>query len=204
MKIIDRLFPKQEKIKLGAYPYIYPMPTVIVGTLIDNIPNFITISYVGIVQHSPAMVSIAIIDKHYSNEGIKRTGTFSINIPNTKMLVKTDFVGMNSGSTIDKSTLFDTFYGELENAPMIKEVPLNLECKLVQTINLNNGNEIYIGEIIQTYSSKKYISKGYPYMKRLDPILFSINSNSYYNVGRRIGWAWKEGLKLNKSKLKKE
>ena len=193
-----------EKIKLGAYPYIYPMPTVIVGTHIDGVPNFITVSYIGIVQHNPPMVSITLIDGHYTNNGIKKTGTFSINIPNTKMMVVTDFVGMNSGSNIDKSKLFSLFYGELQNAPMIMETPLNLECKLVQTIDLKNGNAIYIAEIIQTYSSKCYVKRGYPYMKKLDPILFSINSNSYYNVGRRIGWAWKAGLKLNPAKFKKK
>jgi flavin reductase (DIM6/NTAB) family NADH-FMN oxidoreductase RutF len=195
------LFPSKKKIKLGAYPYIYPMPTVIVGTQVDGVPNFITVSYVGIVQHLPPMVSITLVDGHYTNNGIKKTGTFSINIPDTKMMVVTDFIGMNSGSNIDKAALFNLFYGEVENAPMISETPLNLECKLVQTIDLKNGNAIYIGEIIQTYSSEKYIRRGYPYMKKLDPILFSINSNSYYNVGHRIGWAWKVGLKFKKSKI---
>jgi flavin reductase (DIM6/NTAB) family NADH-FMN oxidoreductase RutF len=192
------------KVKLGAHPYIYPMPTVIVGTQVDGIPNFITVSYIGVVQHMPPMVSITLVDGHYTNDGIKKTGTFSINIPNTRMLVITDFIGMNSGLIVDKACLFDIFYGELQNAPMISETPLNLECKLIQTINLNNGNSIYIGEIIQTYSSKKYVRRGYPYMKKLDPILFSINSHSYYNVGRRIGWAWKEGLKLKKKKIIKK
>jgi flavin reductase (DIM6/NTAB) family NADH-FMN oxidoreductase RutF len=193
-----------KKLKLGAFPYIYPMPTVIVGVEVDGVPNFITVSYVGIVQHQPPMVSVTLVDGHYTNNGIKKTGTFSINIPNTKMLVVTDFIGMNSGSNIDKASLFNLFYGELKNAPMISETPLNLECRLVQNINLNNGNSIYIAEIIQTYSSKRYVRRGYPYMKKLDPILFSINSNSYYNVGRRIGWAWKVGLKLNKKKIIKK
>jgi flavin reductase (DIM6/NTAB) family NADH-FMN oxidoreductase RutF len=192
-----------KKIKLGAHPYIYPMPTVIVGTLVNNSPTFLTISYVGIVQHTPPMVSITSVSSHFTNAGIKENGTFSINIPNTKMLNITDFVGMNSGHSIDKAALFNIFYGELQNAPMITETPLNLECKLVQTINLNNGTEIFIGEIIQSYSSRKYVRRGYPYMKRLDPILFSINSNSYFNVGRRIGWAWKAGLKINPAKFKK-
>lgn len=191
-----------KKIALGAHPYIYPMPTVIVGTMIDGTPNFITVSYIGIVQHSPPMVSITLTNAHNTNKGIKENKTFSINIPNTRMLKITDFIGMNSGEKVDKAALFDLFYGELENAPMIMETPLNLECKLVDLINLNNGSEIYIGEIVQTYSSEKYTRRGYPYMKKLDPILFSINSNSYYNVGRRIGWAWKVGLKVDISKYR--
>jgi len=191
-----------QKIKLGAYPYIYPMPTVIVGTKIGDKPNYTTVSYIGIVQHKPPMVSVTLVKGHHSNIGIKENNSFSINIPNTKMLKETDFVGMNSGDTVDKASLFSIFYGNLKNAPMINETPLNLECKLIEVINLKNDSEIFIGEIVETYSSKKYLRKGYPYMKKLDPILFSINSNSYYNVGRRIGWAWKEGLKINSAKLK--
>jgi flavin reductase (DIM6/NTAB) family NADH-FMN oxidoreductase RutF len=180
------------------------MPTVIVGAMVNGEPNFLTISYVGIVQHKPPMVAITIIESHYTNIGIRENKTFSINIPNTRMLAKTDFVGMNSGDVVTKASLFDIFFGELETAPLIAEAPLNLECKLVEVVNLNHGSEIFIGEIIQTYSSKKYIRRGYPYMKKLDPILFSINSNSYYNVGRRIGWAWKSGLKIKSGKYKKD
>jgi flavin reductase (DIM6/NTAB) family NADH-FMN oxidoreductase RutF len=195
---------KKDKVKLGAFPYLYPMPTVIVGTLIEGKPNFITVSYTGIVQHQPPMVSVTLISSHFTNKGIKQNKSYSINIPDTRMLKVTDFVGMNSGSAVDKATLFEVFYGELNNAPLIYDTPLNLECKLVDVINLNSNSEIYIGEIVQTYSSEKYIRRGYPYLKKLDPILFSINSNSYYNVGRRIGWAWKEGLKIKAARIKKD
>lgn len=190
-----------DKIKLGAYPYIYPMPTVIVGTEVDGKPNFVTVSYVGIVQNKPPMVSVTLVKSHYSNTGIKKNKTFSINIPNTKQINLTDYVGMNSGNAVDKTSLFHVFYGELKNTPMIEETPLNLECKLIEVVNLKNDSEIFIGEIVETYSSRKYIRRGYPYMKKLDPILFSINSNSYFNVGRRIGRAWKSGLKIKSQKL---
>lgn len=193
-----------EKISLGAYPYIYPMPVVIVGTLIDGKPNFLTITYIGIVQHKPPMVSVTLASRHTTNKGIEENKVFSINIPSTRMLKVTDFTGMYPGNKFDKAALFEVFYGELKNAPMIKEAPLNLECKLVDKIDLKNRSEIYIGEIIQTYSTEKYIRKGYPYMKKLDPILFSINTNSYYNVGRKIGQAWKAGLKINASKYQKD
>jgi flavin reductase (DIM6/NTAB) family NADH-FMN oxidoreductase RutF len=180
------------------------MPTVIVGSLVDGNPNFVTISYVGIVQHNPPMASVTLINSHYTNHGIKENKTFSINIPDSRLLKKTDFLGMNSGSTIDKASLFDVFYGELKSAPMIMETPLNLECKLVDVIDLKNNNEIFIGEIVESYSSKKYLRRGIPDLRRLDPILFSINSNSYHKIGRRIGKAWQEGLHINSAKLRKQ
>lgn len=182
------------KITLGAFPYLYPMPTVIVGALVDDKPNFITVSYCGIVQHKPPMVSIALIDRHYTNKGIKDTGCFSINIPNTRMLKITDYLGINSGKNIDKSDLFTIFYGKLQRAPMIHETPLNLECRLVKTVDMGNNCEIYIGEIVESYSEKRFLKNGYPYIKKLNPILFSINSNNYFKVGRKLGPAWRLGL----------
>ena len=194
---------KEEKIKLGSFPYLYPMPTVIVGSLVNGSPNFLTVSCVGIVQQKPPIVSVSLIKRHFTNEGIKKNMCFSINIPNTRMLAETDFVGMNSGDSYDKAELFNIFYGELKNAPMIRSTPLNLECKLIDVIKLNNNSEIYLGEIVQTYSAKKYLRRGHPYLKRLDPILFSIDSNSYYRIGRRIGRAWKTGLKIKGRKYRK-
>ena len=94
------------KIKLGPNPYIYPMPTVIVGTHIDGKPNFITVSYCGIVQHQPPMVAITLINSHFTNKGIRENECFSVNIPNTKMLKVTDYLGMNSGENVDKSNIF--------------------------------------------------------------------------------------------------
>jgi flavin reductase (DIM6/NTAB) family NADH-FMN oxidoreductase RutF len=185
------------KITLGAFPYLYPMPTVIVGALINGKPNFITVSYCGIVQHKPPMVSIALIDRHYTNKGIKETGCFSINVPNTRMLKITDYLGINSGDNIDKSALFSVFYGKLLQAPMITETPLNLECRLVKTVDMGNNCEIYIGEIIESYSETKFLKNGHPYIKKLDPILFSINTNNYFKVGRKLGPAWKTGLRYN-------
>jgi flavin reductase (DIM6/NTAB) family NADH-FMN oxidoreductase RutF len=183
------------KIKLGAYPYLYPMPTVIVGANVDGKPNFITVSYCGIVQHKPPMVSITLIDGHYTNKGIQKNGCFSINIPNTRMLKVADYLGLHSGDSIDKSRLFKVFYGELRHAPMIEETPLNLECRLVQTVSLGNNCEIYIGEIMECYSESRYLRNERPCIKKLKPILFSINTNNYFSVGRKLGPAWEIGLK---------
>ena len=179
------------------------MPTVIVGSLLKGSPTFITVCYIGIVQHKPPMVSITLTNKHVTPRCIKENKTFSINIPDTSMLEITDFIGMHSGDTVDKSLLFSVFYGELKNAPMIRETPLNLECRLVDIISMKSESEIFIGEIIQTYSSKKYISKDYPDIQKLDPILFSINSNRYFKVGRKIGYAWKSGLKINAARYRR-
>jgi flavin reductase (DIM6/NTAB) family NADH-FMN oxidoreductase RutF len=65
----------KSKIKLGANPLLFPLSTVIAGTLINDKPNFITVSYIGIVQHQPAMLAVTLIDSHFTNEGISKNDT---------------------------------------------------------------------------------------------------------------------------------
>ena len=74
--------------------------------------------------------------QHYTNSGIKEHRTFSVNVPTANQVKETDYCGMVSGRKKDKSKLFNTFYGELQTAPMIMECPVNMECELIQTLNL--------------------------------------------------------------------
>jgi flavin reductase (DIM6/NTAB) family NADH-FMN oxidoreductase RutF len=46
------------------------------------------------------------------------------------MIEKTDYCGIVSGKRIDKSYIFETYYGNLKPAPITKECPLSLEYNL--------------------------------------------------------------------------
>ena len=183
-----------EKIKLGAKNLLYPMPTTLVGTLVDGKPNFLAIAWCGIVAAKPPMISVCSSKRHFSNAGIHETGTFSVNIPSAEMVKAADYCGIVSGRKDDKSGLFEVFYGELGSAPMIKACPINMECRVVRVIDdLDPTEDIFIGQIIQTYSSENYLTDGDPDLKKIDPIIFSTVENQYYAVGKVIGQAWKIG-----------
>ena len=70
------------------------------------------------------------------------------------LVAVTDYTGLVSGKRVDKSGLFDLFYGELNAVPMIKECPLTIECKLYQQVELPT-NSFFIGEIVNAYSEEK-------------------------------------------------
>ena len=125
-----------DKTKLGAGSYLLPMPVVLVGTNVDNRPNFLTIAYVGMVGHAPAMIEIALRKNRFSSAGIKENQTFSVNAASASMVDATDYCGIYSGKKVDKSKVFEVFYGELKTAPMIAESPLNLECQLAKVLDL--------------------------------------------------------------------
>lgn len=185
------------KIKIGNKSYLYPNPIVLVGANVNEKTNYLNVSYCGIVNRIPAMVSISLNREHYTCHGIKQNKSFSVNIPSLDMLEATDYCGIVSGKDVDKSKIFNTFYGELKNAPMIEECPINMECKVVQELDLGGTNIIIIGEIVQSYSEEKYLNDNFPDMKKVNPILLSIYEFNYYSIGEKVGKAWNVGKKVN-------
>ena len=53
------------KTELGAKNCLYPLPTVLVGVLVDGKPNYITIAHVGIMDLES--VSLGMNKRHYTN-----------------------------------------------------------------------------------------------------------------------------------------
>ncbi|WP_283607163.1 flavin reductase family protein [Faecalispora anaeroviscerum] len=185
---------KMEKIKIGSKNNFYPTPTIIVGVLIDGKPNYLNVSYAGIANRNPAMLFVSLNHLHYSTEGIIETKRFSVNIPSSEMLVKTDYCGLVSGRTVDKSTLFHSFFGVLGDVPMIEECPVNIECEVVHELKMES-NVIFIGKVIESYTQERYLTNHLPDMAKIDPILLSMNDFYYYSIGSKISKAWDVGKK---------
>jgi len=182
-----------KKREIGPGTYLYPLPTLLVGAQVEGRPNYITIVYSGIIQHAPPMISVTMGKSHYTGVGIRASGSFSVNIPSEKMVEVTDCIGTYSSSQIDKCGLFKAFYGKLENAPMIEECPLNLECRLADTLDYGGQSITFVGEIVAVYAKKEALTKGFPDIEKIRPIIFSIHDNNYYSLGTLIGRAWQAG-----------
>lgn len=181
-----------KKVHYRANVFMYPMPVTLLGVNVGNAPNFMALGWVSRVNANPPMVGCGVGKHHYTNKGIVENKTFSINVPTAAMMEKTDYCGLVSGKTTDKSGLFDVFYGELHTAPMISECPLSLECRLVNTVE-NPSNNFYIGEIVGSYIEEQYLTDGHPDIKKINPLLLTMPDNRYWSVGEYVGDAWKAG-----------
>jgi flavin reductase (DIM6/NTAB) family NADH-FMN oxidoreductase RutF len=184
-----------EKIELSAKTVCYPMPCSLVGVNVGGKPNYLTVAWFSTVNVKPPYLMIALGKAHYTNPGIKENGTFSVNIPSAAMADVTDYCGIVSGNKYDKAKVFETFYGKLKTAPMIKECPFNVECKLVQTIDIPD-HELFIGEIIAAYSDERYLAKGAPDLRKIAPFILSIPERKYLALGAEVGPAWEMGKKF--------
>jgi len=136
------------KIDIGPKNCLYPLPTTLIGTLVNGKPNFITIAHVGIMDLGS--VSLGMNKNHFTNAGIKENGTFSINIPSVKMVKKTDYCGLVSGKTENKAGLFKIFFGKLKTAPLIEEYSINMERELIKTVDFPN-HDVFVGKIVTTF-----------------------------------------------------
>jgi len=184
-----------KKSQIDNNVYLYPMPVVLVGTMIEGKANFMAVGWVRRVNFLPPMIAIVINIAHYTPKGIQENGSFSVNIPGRSMLEETDYCGLVSGKTTDKSELFELFFGKIPTAPMIEDCPLNIECRLVQTVELPS-NYLFIGEIVGAYCEDRFLTDGKPDIKKMDPFVLSMPDNRYWSVGEHIGNAWSIGKKL--------
>ncbi len=186
---------KKNKIKPGAY--LFPMPVVLIGANVSGKPNFEPLAYVGIVEYKPPLISVASYETHYTNIGIKENGVFSVNTPSENIIKGTDYCGIVSGKNTDKSKVFDVFYGDLKNAPMISQSPLNLECKVIKTIKISDfvdiekSHELFIGEVVNAYADDEYLTEGAPDISKFKTFMFSMGH--YWKVGEKFAKAWEVG-----------
>lgn len=183
------------KIKLGKVNCLYPLPTTLVGATVNGKPNYITMAHVGIMDHGS--VSLGMNKAHYTNAGIKENGTFSVNIPSVGMVKEADYCGLVSGKQHDKADLFEIFYGTLKTAPMIKACPINMECRLIKTVDFPK-HDIFMGEIVETYCDEACLTDGVVDFSKVQPVLFVMNDRSYWKLGEHFAKAWHEGKTLKK------
>jgi flavin reductase (DIM6/NTAB) family NADH-FMN oxidoreductase RutF len=185
------------KIKIDNNAFVYPMPMVLVGSVVKGKANFMAVGWVSRVNFKPPMIGVA-LGPHYTNKGIEEQKAFSVNIPGIAMIEKTDYCGLVSGSNTDKSGIFEVFYGDLKAAPLIKECPVCIACKVYDEVKLP-FNTLFIGEIVEVYSEERYLTDGKPDIKKINPFTLTMPDNNYWEVGNNVGKAWNIGKKIKKS-----
>ncbi len=177
----------QIRIDRNAFPY--PMPMVLVGADAGGRANFMPVAWVSRVNFKPPMIAVAISRGHFTNGGIRSSRAFSVGIPPVSIIDRVDYCGIISGSSTDKSRLFTVVTGEETGAPMAGECSVNMECRLVQTVELPT-NDIFIGEIVGAYADPSCCPDGRPDITRIRPYTLTMPDNRYWETGQDAGRAW--------------
>lgn len=186
------------KISIDTNAFVYPMPMVLVGAMVDGKANFMAVGWVSRVNFKPPMIAVA-LGPHHTNKGIEQNRAFSVNIPDCALIDKTDYCGLVTGSHTDKSGVFDVFYGDkVPAAPLIAQCPLCMACTLVEQVRLP-FNTLYIGKIEEVVAEQDCLTEGRPDVQKLKPFTLTMPDNNYWAVGPNIGRAWSAGKALKTS-----
>ena len=179
----------------GPKTWLYPMPVLIVGTYDENgAPNAMNAAWGGIYDTNLVMVCLA--DDHKTTENIKKTGAFTVSFATAKTVAPCDYVGIVSANDVpDKfeKAGFHAVRSEFVNAPIIEELPMTVECKLLKF----NEDGICIGEIVNVSADDSILDeKGKVDAKKLDPIIYDSVTHAYWNFGEKVGKAFSDGMKI--------
>ena len=164
---------------------LYPLPVVMVSLADrDDRSNIITMAWVGTVCTNPPMVSISVRPERYSYPILKETGEFVINLTTKELAFATDYCGVKSGRDVDKFKemgLTPIPASEVK-APMIKESPVNIECKVRQSLPLGS-HDMFLADVVAVHADEKYMDEKHKFhLEQAEPIIYS---HGCYNHLRR-------------------
>ena len=185
------------KVRLDSADQYPPMPVALLGATVEGRANFMAAAWVTRVGHKPPMIGVSVNRRQWTGQGIRESGTFSLCLPGPELVGKTDYCGLVSGRTVDKAARFDVFYGEAQTAPMIRECPLCLEMRLVQTVELPN-HALFVGEMLAAWADDDILTNGRPDMAKFQPLLLTMPDNRYWTLGEVVADAWSVGKALKK------
>ena len=186
------------KIMMGPTIILGTQPILLGGANVDDKPNFIAVGSCNVANHEPPMISVAIGHNRYTLKGIRQNMTFSVNVPSSDLVKETDYCGITSGSKANKAGIckFTVFYGKLGNAPLIKQCPINLECRVVHILDLGS-HALVIGRIEEAHVSEDCLTDGKPDVDKVKPMSFVMFPVTRYQTrGEVLAEAFSIGKQL--------
>lgn len=180
----------------GAKPWTYPQPVFIIASYDETgIPDAMNAAWGGISDDK--QLSICLSPSHKTVQNILKRGAFTVSMATASHTAACDYVGIVSGNDVpDKFARagFHAIKSEFVDAPLIGELPMALECRLV---SYDAKSCLMVGEIVNVCADESILDQeGRIDPDKLEPILFDPVHNAYRKTGEKAGNAFQDGLQL--------
>ena len=167
---------------------LYPLPAVMVSvTDGQGNDNISTVAWTGTICTNPPMVYISVRPSRYSYEMLKKTGEFVINLTTEELAFATDYCGVRSGRDVDKfkEAHLTKEPAQFVKAPMIKESPVSIECRVTEVKELGS-HHMFLAEVLAVHAQQEYIDKNNKFqLNKAKPIVYS--HGEYLGTGKSLG-----------------
>ena len=180
----------------GAKPFLYPQLVMVVASYgKDGTPDAMNAAWGGVAGGDKLFLCLS--SNHRTVKNILERKAFTVSVADEAHLVEADYVGLVSGNEVpdklERSGLHVT-HSEFVDAPVIDELPLVLECKLV---SYDQDTHFLVGEIVNTGADEAILDEaGMIDPARLKPITFDPANRAYWSLGRKVGNAFADGGRL--------
>ena len=175
------------KVVRSPFVALRPVPTVLVSCGRSDQANIITIAWTGILCSNPPHLGIGVQPSRHSHGLIRETGEFVVNVPGEGLLDEVEYCGFVSGRDSDKFARqrLTPAPGSKVQTPIIEECPINIECRLVETLTLGS-HHLFVGEVVAVHLSEELLDeRGRVDNGKLKPILFT--GDEYWGLGSLLG-----------------
>ncbi len=176
----------------GTKSWFYPLPVLIIGTYSeDGTADAMNAAWGGL--YDADKVVLCLSAGHKTTANIKARKAFTVSFADAAHVVASDYVGMVSANKephkLEKAGLHVT-KSEWVDAPLIDELPVALECRLIK---VNEDGNI-IGQIVNVSADESVLdAEGSIDLAKFRPISFEPAHNAYHVLGEKVGNAFKDG-----------
>lgn len=179
----------------GKKTWFYPLPVLIIGSYDENgKADAMNAAWGGIYDSDKVVLCLS--ENHKTTQNIKKRGAFTVSFADTAHVVEADYVGLVSANEVEdklERAGFHTTKSEFVDAPLIDELPMTLECKLIK---VNEDGNI-IGEIVNVNADDSVLGEnGMIDATKLQAISYDPIHNTYVKMGEKVGNAFSDGANL--------
>lgn len=180
----------------GAKPYTYPQPVYILATYDENgVPDAMNAAWGGISDDKE--ISFCISAGHKTTENILKRKAFTVSMADADHVAACDYVGLASANRVSdkfERAGFHAVKSESVDAPLIEELPVAVECRLV---SYDSETCRLVGEIVNVSVDERVLDEnGRVDVARVRPIAFDPFNNAYVVMEKTVGAAFSDGKKL--------
>ena len=167
---------------------LYPVPAVMVSVADkEGNSNIFTVAWAGTICTNPPMLSISVRPERHSYHMIEETGEFVVNLTTEELTFATDYCGVRSGRDTDKwkDCGLTKEPASKVSVPLIKESPVNLECKVVRIDELGSHHMIVADVVAVDVDDAYFDEKDTFHLSKAKPMAYS--HGRYYGLGEQLG-----------------
>jgi flavin reductase (DIM6/NTAB) family NADH-FMN oxidoreductase RutF len=157
--IIKEDVPMDKK-QANSKSCLQPVPKVIVSCRGKNgEDNALAVAYCCNCSYDPPMVMVGIVPSRHSYSMIKDSGCFVVNLVSKDYSEIFNYLGSHSGRDENKLAKMNVKTAEALkiNAPILLDCPVNIECKVVDSI-VTGSHEMFVGKVEYVHADAQLVN----------------------------------------------